>query len=456
MKTRGFATAAAVALIATLCGVASAQAADGSWRHGWCREDEGLSVVVDYGPEGMAENPHLALPVEGWDIRCLVGGEITVDDDYTRITALNAVGFAVEGDGYVTGINGVSSGNGFWMFAGADIGAGEAWSQDQWNIARYGTNTNIAVGVRYSSDWNDFVPRPNAVFGSAGRPSTPAAPSVTLSGPDAVVTWSQVEGNGAEVTDYSVTLTPSTGAALTQRVQRTSATFTGLAAGNWTATVVATNAAGDSTRSPASVGFVVTAPTPAPSPTPTPGATSLQASTPQSTWGTRASTTVVVGGRARGTVTGTLGGRTLKAAVTNGRAVLRWPAKAQRPGTGTARITFTSADNGIHADASTTTRVSVSKASAKVRVSAAKATVKRSKRATFTVRVAGTAGDTATGKVRVRFRGATKTVALKRGRAVVKVKASRTLGKASATVTYLGDRLHTSRTAKSAKVRTVR
>lgn len=454
MKTRGFALASATALISTLFSVVPAQADAGSWRPGWCREDEGLSIVVDYGPEGMEENPDLSLPVTGWDIRCLVGGEITVDDDYTRITALRAAGYALEGDGYVTGINGVSSGNGFWMFAGADVAAGEAWSQDRWNIAQFGPNTNIALGARYSSDWDDFVPRPNPAFGAPGVPSAPSAPTVSVTGQSATVTWAAPADNGAAITTYEVTLTPTAGAALSQKVTGTSATFTGLGAGTWTAAVVATNSSGDSTSSTHSQAFSVSAPV---KPTPTaPARTTIQATAPSATWGARISSTVTVGAGARGTVTGTLNGRTARATVSGGKATLSWPAKTQRPGKATIAVTFASADTTAWGNATTTTRVTVAKTSAKVTVKAATKSVKRSKKVKLTIRVTGKAGDKATGKVKVRFRGRTTTATLKNGKAVVKVKATRALGKATAKVSYVGDGLHAKASRTSSSIRTVR
>lgn len=87
-------------------------------------------------------------------------------------------------------------------------------------------------------------------------PSPPAAPSVAVSESDVTVNWAApAETGGLPLTDYTVQLTPvTTGSQLTETVSAstTSFTFEGVATGTYTATVVASNATGDSAKSPAS------------------------------------------------------------------------------------------------------------------------------------------------------------------------------------------------------------
>ncbi len=103
-------------------------------------------------------------------------------------------------------------------------------------------------------------------------PDAPSAPSVALDGTDVTVAWEAPADGGAPVTGYVVTLTPTTGSPLTTTTgDATSATFTQVPAGTWTATVRATNVAGDSSDSASSEPVTVKAPaTPQPEPTTTP------------------------------------------------------------------------------------------------------------------------------------------------------------------------------------------
>ncbi|GAA5190819.1 hypothetical protein GCM10023322_46840 [Rugosimonospora acidiphila] len=102
------------------------------------------------------------------------------------------------------------------------------------------------------------------VFGSA--PAAPAAPSIGVSNTSVNVTWAAPATNGAAPTGYTVTLTPQGGTPIVAKVAgtATSTSFANVAPGAYTATVVATNALGNSASSAASPVATVTAGKPVP------------------------------------------------------------------------------------------------------------------------------------------------------------------------------------------------
>ncbi|MQW77304.1 hypothetical protein GHK92_15630 [Nocardioides sp. dk4132] len=162
MKFQKSALAAAGALvISTLPGMLSpAHAAD--WRTGWCQQDEGLSVVVDFGNE-VAD----AIPAEGFLVRCLVGGVVEGSPELSRVAALEAVGLSVEADrsGYVTAVEGIEEYSGdamWWFFSGAAVPA--PWDTANHGIVVNGPNVNKALGARLvGQDWVS-TPRPTPQF----------------------------------------------------------------------------------------------------------------------------------------------------------------------------------------------------------------------------------------------------------------------------------------------------
>jgi hypothetical protein len=87
-------------------------------------------------------------------------------------------------------------------------------------------------------------------------PSAPLAPSASVSSTTLNVTWTAPANGGSTITGYTVSLYSATN--LTSVLQTSSVTgftstsFTGLAAGDYAAKVVATNLVGDGTASPAS------------------------------------------------------------------------------------------------------------------------------------------------------------------------------------------------------------
>ncbi len=174
MKFRKSALAAAGALvISTLPGMLSpAHAAD--WRTGWCQQDEGLSVVVDFGNE-VADT----IPAEGFLVRCLVGGVVeSSSPELSRVAALEAVGLSVESDrsGYVTAVEGIEEYSGdamWWFFSGAAVPG--AWDTGNHGIVANGPNVNKALGARLvGQDWVS-TPRPTPQFADPTPEPSPEA-----------------------------------------------------------------------------------------------------------------------------------------------------------------------------------------------------------------------------------------------------------------------------------------
>ncbi len=176
MKLRKIASAVACALvISPLSGVLSpAHAA--SWHTGWCQEDEGLSVVVDFGNE-VAET----IPPEGFLVRCLVGGVVDTTPELSRVAALTGVGLEVEHDrsGYITSIAGIEEYSGdalWWMFSGAEVPG--PWDSGNYGIVTDGPNINKAFGARLVGEDYVSVPRPTPQF-AAPAPAPEPTPMPT-------------------------------------------------------------------------------------------------------------------------------------------------------------------------------------------------------------------------------------------------------------------------------------
>jgi|GEM_PF-532076 len=88
-------------------------------------------------------------------------------------------------------------------------------------------------------------------------PEAPAAPTASVSGSSVTVSWSAPANGGSAITGYKVSLDGGTPVAVGAGV--ISHTFTGVAVGAHTATVIATNAVGDSAASAASNSVTVVA-----------------------------------------------------------------------------------------------------------------------------------------------------------------------------------------------------
>ena len=85
---------------------------------------------------------------------------------------------------------------------------------------------------------------------AVGVPASPAAPTVSAEGASLLIAWAAPADGGSPITGYRVAL--NGGAGVDVASAESSYTFEKLTAGEYSATVVATNAAGESAASPAS------------------------------------------------------------------------------------------------------------------------------------------------------------------------------------------------------------
>jgi len=161
------ASAAALGLLVSVLGVVPAQAepATDGWHPGFCKQGEGLTVVVDFGI-GAERDP---------EARCRVGGTYSGTGE-RRLDVLEAVGYEVgmTGDfvGFVDGIGHDVPGVGPWWRFTTVSGEG-AWSEDR-GFAVPNNAMNWFQGVCLSME--GCVPRLVARFAPGG--SGPVAPSV--------------------------------------------------------------------------------------------------------------------------------------------------------------------------------------------------------------------------------------------------------------------------------------
>ncbi|MBM7829321.1 hypothetical protein JOE59_000026 [Agromyces cerinus] len=91
----------------------------------------------------------------------------------------------------------------------------------------------------------------------ATAPATPEAPGATVAGTDVTVSWAAPADGGSPITEYLVSLNGA--APVSVPAGTTTRTFTGLAAGEYTATVAARNTVGTSAASAASTAVTVVA-----------------------------------------------------------------------------------------------------------------------------------------------------------------------------------------------------
>jgi hypothetical protein len=162
-----------------------------TWHDGWCERGAGLSVVVDFG---TASAP--GLPVEGWLVRCLVGGVIDADGTSSRVYALQAVGLSVShSNGFVSGIEGVeqpADNSHYWIFSGAD-GDG-VWDPSRFDLPN-GSHVDGAYGARWTGPDGASTPRPQPQF----APSTDPEPDPAVSGSTPVVSGRAQVGQALRV-----------------------------------------------------------------------------------------------------------------------------------------------------------------------------------------------------------------------------------------------------------------
>lgn len=266
-------------------------------------------------------------------------------------------------------------------------------------------------------------------------PAAPEAPAAKVAGKDVTVTWAAPADGGSPVTGYTVTLTGAQDGPVVRTVDAdtTSVTFAGLAPGTYRARVVAANDRGLSPSSAASEEIrIVNLPV-----------ASVKLGTARLTYGRAGQVDVTVGASnstatPTGSVRAKIGSTTVTAPVVRGRAVLRVPATAWAPGKRTFTVDFVGQTDGHAVTARATAVATVAQASPTVKVRAS-AKVRRSKVATVRVTVTA-AGVKPTGKVRVSVAGKSRTVKLKSGKAVVKIRVPKKAktGKRTVVVKYLG------------------
>ena len=160
------------ATVAAPVAPASAAPATGGWHDGFCKPDEGLTVVLDFGPEVD----------RAWQARCRVGGTYPAGSGESRVDALESVGYSIElaDGGYVGKIDGVGTDefvDRYWCYT-ARQGPGAWGGQSELP----GTNhTNWFYGVRWS-DGSVCAPRvvpqfaPEAVVAVTAASTTYGSP----------------------------------------------------------------------------------------------------------------------------------------------------------------------------------------------------------------------------------------------------------------------------------------
>lgn len=156
----------------------AAPALDG-WHHGWCKEGEGLAVVVDFGLESE----------RGWEVRCQVGGNPDrPSSDFVDL--LEAVGYPVTvgGGGLTKLIDGVGPSDPedyrWWMYSGNE-GIADGWG-GQYTLPSGQNLTNWFYGICLSESGCQPRVAPQyaatATLALSGSTSTPygTAASITV------------------------------------------------------------------------------------------------------------------------------------------------------------------------------------------------------------------------------------------------------------------------------------
>jgi hypothetical protein len=160
-----------------------------------------------------------------------------------------------------TGNASAGQGIGQWV----DNNAGGRWNVTQTADGYYkfqaAANTNVyltgataGAALSLQKAATDGSQEWQLIADNLNAPAAPATPTATVAGASITVSWTAPANGGSDITDYQVTLTRTTGTGLTQTVagSSTTASFTNLASGRYTAKVVAINAIGNSPASPAS------------------------------------------------------------------------------------------------------------------------------------------------------------------------------------------------------------
>jgi hypothetical protein len=147
---------AALALLVGSVAVAPTAEAAPRWREGWCKKDEGMSVVVDVSLTDPAGWPAVFQP-NGWVIRCFMGTSMARFQGDGRMKPLEAVGleYSVDSGNLVADIEGVygTGSPGWWFYISANLKNAPAEGTTTWGGEAYLNNDDIVnrvQGVRFS------------------------------------------------------------------------------------------------------------------------------------------------------------------------------------------------------------------------------------------------------------------------------------------------------------------
>lgn len=158
---------------------------------------------------------------------------------------------------------------------------------------------------------------------------------------------------------------------------------------------------------------------------------------------------------ASGPVSACFGGTVVTGALSEGKAALRIPPTALRPGEHRVPISYAGVD-GLYAPSNGSATVTVRKAAVNLELRALGTRAKAGRTTAFRV-IARSAGVTPTGRVTVRVAGLTKRVALQNGKATVRIRipAAKKPGWRTATARYLGSEL-VEQASATARIRILR
>lgn len=175
---RAFVLAALVALGSVVSAIAVqpavADPATSGWRDGFCRQGEGLTVVVDFNGYSTTQE---------WDVRCRIGGTYPQSTS-SRIAALEAVGHSVTVDhsGLVTEVDGIGSDSysPWWKYASVEGANG--WGDGTQPELPVGDLTDWFYGACLSEDGN-CTPRIDTQFEPSATVTTTGATAATFGTP---------------------------------------------------------------------------------------------------------------------------------------------------------------------------------------------------------------------------------------------------------------------------------
>ena len=155
--------------------------AEGGWRPGWCRQGEGMTVVVDFSSAPASQWPSVpGNEFNGYVVRCVIGA--VVDDSLDVVTkGLTAAGIPFKGSGFVTEILGYRHPVGWLRGTGTTE---QGWTTKDWTMeSSYEIDGFQFFAVVGNPDGLP-VPAPKfAAPGGQGPTDTPSTPGDT--GPSA-------------------------------------------------------------------------------------------------------------------------------------------------------------------------------------------------------------------------------------------------------------------------------